>query len=43
MTGLVPGIDEAEFGKAAEQAKGNCPVSQALKGNVEMTVTSRLS
>lgn len=43
VTGVVPGIEEAEFGKAAEQAKENCPVSQALKGNVELTVSSRLS
>lgn len=43
VTGVVPGIDEAEFGRAAEQAKEGCPVSQALKGNVELTVASRLS
>ncbi len=43
VTGVVPGIDEAEFGKAAEAAKENCPVSQALKGNVELTVSSRLT
>ncbi|HEX6207501.1 MAG TPA: OsmC family peroxiredoxin [Actinomycetota bacterium] len=43
VTGVVPGMEEAEFGKAAEAAKENCPVSQALKGNVELTVASRLS
>lgn len=43
VTGVVPGIEESEFRKAAEQAKEGCPVSQALKGNVEMTVAARLS
>ncbi len=28
--GSVPGIDQAEFEKYAEDAKKNCPVSQAL-------------
>jgi osmotically inducible protein OsmC len=28
----VTGIDDAEFRKAAEQAKENCPVSKALTG-----------
>lgn len=28
----MPGIDEADFVKAAEDAKANCPVSQALTG-----------
>ncbi len=40
--GDVPGIDEGRFREAAEEAKENCPVSQALKGNVEMTVSARL-
>ena len=30
--GSVPGIDQAEFEKYAEDAKKNCPVSQALSG-----------
>ena len=30
--GEVPGIDEATFVEAAEGAKKNCPVSQALAG-----------
>jgi len=32
VQGDVPGLDEAEFVKAAEDAKANCPVSQALSG-----------
>ena len=41
--GTVPGMDEAAFEQAAEQAKDGCPVSGALKGNVEMTVKARLA
>ncbi len=43
VTGNVPGTDEAGFRKAAEDAKDNCPVSQALKGNVDLSVTARLA
>lgn len=42
VVGTVPGIEEDAFGKAAEAAKDGCPVSQALKGNVELRVTARL-
>ncbi|MDQ3876286.1 MAG: OsmC family peroxiredoxin [Actinomycetota bacterium] len=42
VEGSVAGMDEGAFREAAEQAKDNCPVSQALKGNVEMSVTARL-
>ena len=40
--GTVPGLDEARFKDAAEQAKDGCPVSGALKGNVELTLDARL-
>jgi osmotically inducible protein OsmC len=43
IRGQVEGIDEAAFKEAAEQAKENCPVSQALKGNVEITVDAALA
>ncbi len=43
LTGTVPGLDEAGFQAAAEGAKENCPVSQALKGNVEITLDARLA
>jgi osmotically inducible protein OsmC len=36
VEGNVPGVDEAGFRAAAEQAKDNCPVSKALGGNVEL-------
>jgi osmotically inducible protein OsmC len=42
VTGKVPGIDEQAFQEAAEAAAENCPVSQALKGNVEIVLDARL-
>ena len=41
VEGSVPGLDEDGFRQAAENAKENCPVSQALKGNVELSVNAR--
>ena len=43
VTGTVPGLDEDGFRQAAEQAKENCPVSGALKGNVELELDARLA
>lgn len=43
VRGEVPGIDQAAFAKAAETAKENCPVSQALKGNVTFELSARLA
>jgi lipoyl-dependent peroxiredoxin len=42
VVGTVPGMDEGAFKNAAEEAKENCPVSGALKGNVELTLDARL-
>jgi lipoyl-dependent peroxiredoxin len=42
VAGRVPGIDEAAFKQAAEQAKENCPVSKALAGVPEISLTARL-
>ena len=42
VRGKVPGIDQAAFQKAAEAAKDGCPVSGALKGNVQMKLDARL-
>jgi lipoyl-dependent peroxiredoxin len=42
VTGRVPGLDEGAFQEAAEGAKDGCPVSGALKGNVELSVDARL-
>ena len=32
VTGSVPGLDQEQFEKIAQQAKAECPVSQALAG-----------
>jgi osmotically inducible protein OsmC len=42
VRGRVPGIDQAAFEEAAQGASRNCPISQALKGNVEITVEATL-
>lgn len=42
VAGVVPGLDEADFVKAAEDAKANCPVSQALTGTT-ITLTASLA
>jgi osmotically inducible protein OsmC len=41
VVGTVPGIDEATFLELAEDAKANCPVSQAL--SVEITLDAKLA
>jgi osmotically inducible protein OsmC len=43
IRGEVDGIDDAAFQEAANAAKENCPVSQALKGNVEVTLDAALA
>jgi osmotically inducible protein OsmC len=42
VTGIVPGISAEDFVAAAEVAKENCPVSQALKG-VDITFEATLT
>jgi len=42
VKGRVPGLDAAAFQEAAEAAKDNCPVSQALKGNLALSVEAVL-
>lgn len=43
VVGVVPGIDLATFQTIAEDAKENCPISIALKGNVELVVRASLA
>ncbi|MBL75719.1 MAG: osmotically inducible protein OsmC [Chloroflexi bacterium] len=43
VVGTVPGLDQAGFEAAAEAAKDGCPISGALKGNVELSVEATLS
>jgi osmotically inducible protein OsmC len=40
--GRVPGIEESAFQEAANAAKEGCPVSGALKGNVDITLDATL-
>jgi hypothetical protein len=40
--GDVPGIDERQFQTYAEAAKRDCPVSRALAGIPEITLTAKL-
>lgn len=42
VRGRVDGSSQEAFAAAAERAKDGCPVSRALKGNVELSVTATL-
>jgi len=42
VKGDVPGISDDEFQEAVSQASQGCPISQALKGNVEITANAEL-
>ena len=43
VKGWVPGLDATAFTEAAEAAKDGCPISGALKGNVELSVEATLA
>ncbi len=43
VRGTVSGIDAAGFAQAAEAAEDGCPISGALKGNVELSVEATLA
>ena len=42
VRGRVPGLDQDRFQAIAEGAKDGCPISRALKGNVELSVAATL-
>lgn len=42
IKGSVPGIDDSGFNELANAAKDGCPISQALRGNVELSVEAAL-
>jgi osmotically inducible protein OsmC len=42
VRGRVPGISAADFASLAEAAKDGCPISQALQGNVALSVDAAL-
>lgn len=43
LVARIAGIDQAAFLRAAEDAKDNCPISRALKGNVKLSVKASLA
>jgi len=42
VIGVVPGLDDAGFEAAAQAARDGCPISRALAGNVELSVSATL-
>ena len=43
VTGRVPGLTQEQFTDFAKQGDQGCPVSNALRGNVAITVEARLA
>ena len=43
VTGAVDGMDEAQFEKIAKTAEQNCPVSNALRGGVQISLSAELA
>lgn len=43
VKGRVPGLDAEGFRRIAEEAKKGCPVSRALKNNVQITLNADLA
>lgn len=42
VRGKVPGIDQARFQELAEKGEQGCPISNSIRGNVNITVTATL-
>jgi osmotically inducible protein OsmC len=43
VTGTVPGLDQARFEELARQGEQGCPVSNALRGNVQIILHAKLA
>ena len=43
VEGSVPGLDDTDFQRLAAEAERGCPVSNALRGNVEIRLSARLA
>jgi osmotically inducible protein OsmC len=43
VTGRVPGLDQSEFEQHALDAERSCPVSNALRGGIEIRVNAALT
>jgi osmotically inducible protein OsmC len=42
VRGVVPGTTPQAFQSAAEAAKNGCPISQAIAGNVQVSMDAKL-
>jgi osmotically inducible protein OsmC len=42
VTGLVPGLSAEQFEEEAREGESKCPVSNAVRGNVEISLTATL-
>jgi osmotically inducible protein OsmC len=42
VTGTVAGLDQAAFQATAEKAELGCPISNAIRGNVQISVSATL-
>jgi osmotically inducible protein OsmC len=42
VSGKVPGLDQAKFQELAEEGEKGCPISNALRGNVQISVDAKL-
>lgn len=43
VVGKVPGLSDDKFKDIAKEAEAGCPISNALRGNVEITVNASLA
>lgn len=43
VKGTVPGMSAEDFARTAKDAEGKCPVSNALRGNVDIRVSAELA
>ncbi len=43
VTGKVPGVEKSEFETAANEAEKICPVANAIRNNVKITLSASLS
>jgi lipoyl-dependent peroxiredoxin len=42
VTGKVPGLDGSKFEEIAKEAEKGCPISNALRNNVDITVNAKV-
>jgi osmotically inducible protein OsmC len=42
VTGKVPGMDQAAFEQAAKEGEAGCPISNALRNNIDIELNAKL-